>query len=507
MQRGLNELRLSWAVIVCLWAIPSMGKDTVRPLRWGADAEGGAPYTFIDPERPETTKGFEVDLAEALAQELGRPIHFHQYNYDSLFSGLDRGDIDIAMNGIEITPERSLRVRFSRPYYIYNLQLVARAKENRFHSLQELQKLGLTVGTLGDTAAARLLESRGVPVKIYDGQREPYQDLALNRIDAVLMDSPIASSYAKTDPLLQFVGEPMARGVYAIAFPLDQQSLANEFDAALERLIQDGRLKAIYEKWQLWNDDQRVLADDPQLWLTALMAEGQNGALGEVAHSVGTGEFHFGGYFPLLLRSAVVTVGISVASMFLAILIALPIALMRLYGRRPLQWLATLYVEFFRGVPVLLLLYLLYYGIPALLQQWWGVQFRPSDLTVAVVVFGMNYAAYEAEIYRGALGGVPLGQWEAAASLGMSKATTFWRIILPQAIRQMIPPMTNDFVALFKDTSLVSVIAVVELTKQYLMVSKSSAKYMEVGLVTAGLYLSMSVPLGILARRLEERAG
>ena len=128
-----------------------------------------------------------------------------------------------------------------------------------------------------------------------------------------------------------------------------------------------------------------------------------------------------------------------------------------------------------------------------------------SGEAVAILGFGMSYAAYEAEIYRAGIASIPHGQWEAAASLGMSPFTTFRRIILPQAVRTILPPMTNDFVALFKDTSLVSVIAVNELTKEYQTLTKSSLQYLELGIVTAVLYLVMSVPLGYLSSYLERR--
>ena len=145
-----------------------------------------------------------------------------------------------------------------------------------------------------------------------------------------------------------------------------------------------------------------------------------------------------------------------------------------------------------------------YYGLPAMVESLeMGIPLRLTDWTVAVLTFGLNYGAYEAEIYRGGISSIPIGQWEAAASLGMNRTTTFRRIILPQAMRVILPPVTNDFVALFKDTSLVSGIAVIELTKQYQLLSKSSQKYFEIGLVTAIIYLAMSVPLSALARRLE----
>lgn len=218
----------------------------------------------------------------------------------------------------------------------------------------------------------------------------------------------------------------------------------------------------------------------------------------------------FSRYFPYLLEGAGFTVLITVLSMILAVCLGLPIAVMRLYGSAPLRWLATAYVEFFRGIPVLLLLFFLYFWLlPLITDPLDKVDLRwPPALdpfVAAIVGFGLNYAAYEAEIYRAGISSIPAGQWEAAASLGMSGGLTFRRIILPQAIRTILPPMTNDFIALFKDTSLVSVIAINELTKQYQMISKDSLKYGEIGLVTAALYLIISVPLGYLSRYLEAK--
>ena len=130
-----------------------------------------------------------------------------------------------------------------------------------------------------------------------------------------------------------------------------------------------------------------------------------------------------------------------------------------------------------------------------------------SWFTAAAVGFILNITAYLTEIIRGGIESIDKGQYEAAKTLGLTYPQTMRRIILPQAIRVILPPMTNDFIALFKDTSLVSVIALVELTKQYQILAKSSMRYVEIGLATAILYLVMSVPLGYLARYLEKRWG
>ena len=413
----MQHLRRSFPLIVAVFFLSHSAArpiDAADPpaLRWGADAEGGAPYIFKDPANPQKNIGLEVDLAAAIAKELGRPIEFKQYNYDSLTSGLRRGDIDFAMNGIEVTPDRQALFRLSRPYYTYRLQLVVRANEKRFDSFETCQRAGVVVGTLGDTTSSRLLDERGIKSKVYDGQAEPYQDLALGRIDAVLLDEPIAVYYARPNPLLKFAGEAFREGHYVIAFRKDQEELASQVDAALDRLEQQGELARIKARWE--------------------------NPVGDVLASTGA-QLSFAKYFPMLVSAARVTVEVSVLSMALAMLVGLLVAMCRLYGPAPVRWGAIAYVEFFRGIPVLLLLYLLYYGLPTLVAHAnLGFQFKPSDLTVAVLAFGLNYAAYEAEIYRAGIAAIPSGQWEAAASLGMSPPLTFRRIILPQALRMII---------------------------------------------------------------------
>jgi polar amino acid transport system substrate-binding protein len=163
-------------------------------------------------------------------------------------------------------------------------------------------------------------------------------------------------------------------------------------------------------------------------------------------------------------------------------------------------------VEFFRGIPVLLLLFFLYFGLPAIAESsGLNISLALSPFVAATLGLGLNYAAYEAETFRAAIQSVPQGQWEAAASLGMGKTLTFRRIIFPQAMRLALPTTTNDLVALFKDTSIASVVALVELNKQYQILAKSSLKFVELGLITALLYLALSVPLGRLARALEKK--
>jgi polar amino acid transport system substrate-binding protein len=524
-------MRAAMVVIVVagLTAGQASSGTQARALKWAADAEGGAPYIFKDPDHADRKIGFEVDLIAALAKDLQRPIEFTQYQFSSLVPGLTRGDFDFAMNGIEVTPDRIKALRLSRPYYVYTLQLVARKDDSRFQTLGDCKRLGAVVGTLEDTAAERLLVQKGIRKKVYGDQVAPYVDLELGRIDAVFLDLPIAIYYARPNLKLKFVGKPLGEGFYAIAFRKDQQALAERFDAALGRLLAKGELRKIYEKWHLWNDAQAKLADFPHGWggpaetPEAKQAPPWSGPRSSAAAAPAervsedvikqsNDKFTFSYYIGDLLAGAELTVLITFVGMGLALVIGLPIALARLYGPLPLRWAATVYVEFFRGIPVLLLLFFIYYGLPVIVERsehlrFLGPWLKLGPLQAAILGFGLNYAAYQAEIFRAGIHSIPPGQWEAAASLGMSRLLTFRRIIMPQAVRVILPPMTNDFVALFKDTSVVSIIAVEELTKQYQELAKSSLKYLEIGLVTAVLYLIMSVPLGYLSRYLEQRWG
>jgi polar amino acid transport system substrate-binding protein len=172
----------------------------------------------------------------------------------------------------------------------------------------------------------------------------------------------------------------------------------------------------------------------------------------------------------------------------LAMAIGLAVALGRLYGPVPLRRVLSGYVELLRGTPLMLQLYVLFYLLR--LPPW----------AAGIVGLAINYSAYEAEIYRAGLQAIPAGQMEAALALGMSRSLALRRVIVPQAVRIVIPPVTNDFIALFKDTSVCSVITLVELTKQYSILANSTGGVVEFALATAVLYMAMSVPLSWFSR-------
>jgi polar amino acid transport system substrate-binding protein len=319
----------------------------------------------------------------------------------------------------------------------------------------------------------------GDVAKVYEGNEEPYTDLELGRTDAVLLDNIIADRYGCTagHPTLKCLPYDVARGTYVIGIRRADPELKQAIDAALAAMRADGELERILRKSHLWDDRQ---TEAPPSEGHANLARGFDGGLG----------LQF-------LAATRVTLELSVMAFLLAVPIGAALAVARVYGSRPVAGAARLYIELFRGTPVLLQLYVLYYGLAQVVSL--------GPVEAAVLGLGLNYGAYEAEVYRGALLAIPRGQSEASRALGLGPAQTLWHVLLPQALRLALPPMTNDFVSLLKDSSLVSVITVIELTKRMTIAAVDMRGWLIPGLLCAALYLALSFPLSELARRLERR--
>ena len=454
-------------------------------LRWGADAEGGAPFVFLDPARPaEGEVGFEVDLARELGAVLGVRTERVQAPYENLVPALERGDFDFVLNGFEATPERRAKVRFSRPYYIFNQQLTVGPGTTGVRSLGDL--VGKRVGVLGQSMSHQIvLAHPGVEPAIYESNVTAYQDLVNGRIAGSLADVPIARAQRPLFPTLVDVGEPFHDAFYAMAVRREDDGLQRAIDDAVGTLLANGTLERIYRKWDLWTAAQQRLGT-PEVALAHADAAAQT-------------DLDWGTTFALLGVGAARTLLVSVLSFALALALGLCIALIRLHGPAPLRWAALAYVELFRGTPILVQLLLLYYG----LGQFEAL--RLDAFYAGVLGLGLNYAAYEAEIYRGALLAIPRGQREAALALGMTTLQMLRHVTVPQALRLTLAPSTNDVIALFKDSSIVMVISYVELTKQYQMLANASGRFVLLGLITSALYLAMSLPLAFAARRFERR--
>lgn len=465
-------------------------------LLFGADAKSNAPYAFTDPADQNTLIGFEKEIIDAVAKRNGRVARLVQNDWDALIPGLNRGLYDVVMNGLEITPEHEEAVEFSIPYYTTFEQLVVRASDS-YRGLDDLH--GRKVGTLKASLAERILQSAGnLAVVTYDEETDAYSDLANGRVDAVLLDYPIALYYAAPNPALRLVGDPIGRIRYGIAIRKGDAGLRQQVDQALRAMMASGELRQILERWKLWTPTMAAeLNDFSPSTVKPVMYDR---FIAETAPLSGWRAtlLRYAGFLPLLAQAAVVTLEVSVLGMVVAIVIGLGLAIARRYGKPIVAVIAVGYIETIRGTPLLIQVLFVFYGLPNI-----GIRLEP--FVAGVLALGLNYAAYEAENYRAGLDAVPRGQTEAAVALNLTRAQTLRLIIVPQAFRVVIPVMTNDFISLLKDSSLVSVITMAELTRTYEQLSTTYYDYFGTGLLVGAVYLLIGLPFVRLASWTERR--
>ncbi|HEY8181445.1 MAG TPA: ABC transporter substrate-binding protein/permease [Thermoanaerobaculia bacterium] len=455
------------------------------PLRWGGDAEGGAPFVEADPRDPSKVRGFDVEVADEIAKGLGRRSEFVQVAFQEIDQSVERGDFDLGMSGVEDIPARRASHAATIPYYEFHEVLTVRAADrDRFRTMADLR--GHRIGTLNGTMAYDFLKTQPVLVVSYDDDVHPYSDLEQGRVDAVLLDNIIAARRMRSIKGLFTQPQPVATGHYIAVLARTNTALRDRVNAVLQARMRDGTLERIYRNWGIWDEYQ-----------AAFFATVEKRPEPQSTQSTQSTRSTIVAYIPALLRASLITIVLSCAAMALAIIVGVLIASGRVYGNVLLRSILTTYVEVVRGTPVLLQLFVLYYGLSSVVRL-------PAFLA-ALLGLGLNYAAYESEIYRGALEAVSRGQLEAARTLGFTESQVLRLVRGPQAFRLALAPMTNDFVALLKDSSLVSVITVVELTKQTQIFATNIGSWVIPGALCAALYLIMSLPLSRLAGRLEAR--
>ena len=323
-------------IAVCLlgaaWRGPTRW-PTIRArghLIWGGDAEGGGPYVYPDPASPRKVVGFEVDLAEALAAELGVTAQFFQAPWDDLPSLLETGQIDVILNGYELTPARAARMASTSPYYVYRLDLLVPRAVRRspigtpcIIPATAPPLAGWHVGFVGRLSLHAEHFADDVDLIGYRANTDAMREVENDKLDATVVDLPIATFYRDEYPGLRQVGPPIGGGYYVAYVRQQDQSLAPPRHG-LGPAVADGRLQEIYERYDLWNDDQEQLA----------------ALAGKTPLELGVRATRLSGWQvlvergPILVRAAGMTVLLACLSMPLAIALGVLIALAGSMARR-----------------------------------------------------------------------------------------------------------------------------------------------------------------------------
>ncbi len=429
--------------------------------------------------------GFDIDLFKAIGEESGLDIQFQSMPFDGLIPALQAKNIDAAISGMTITPERAQTIDFTRPYFQSGLAIAVRKDDKgKIKSFDDLEnkKVAVAIGTTGAQEAQKI---PGVAVSTFDNSALALQELSNGNVDAVVNDAPVTLYAIKVGNLgnVEVVGELLTEEYYGIALPKGSPNL-EKVNAALDELLKSDKYRGLYQKW--------FAGEPPKLPLVAPALEGEGAT------------FSWGKMLPTLLRGALVTIMLTAFATFFGTIVGTLLATASISDFKPLGWFSRIYIDFFRGTPLLVQIFMIYFGLPSLLQGI-GLDFTFNRFAAAVTALSLNSAAYLAEIIRGGIQSIDIGQWEASQSMGMGWVQTMRHIIFPQAFRRMLPPLGNEFITLLKDTSLVAIIGFEELFRQGQLMVATTYRAFQIYAAVALIYLILTFIASRVFSWLEKR--
>ena len=418
------------------------------------------PYEFL---RGEKIVGIDVELCQAIAQRLGRPFAVENTEFDSVIPSVTSGKATLAAAGITITEDRRKNVDFSIPYVTTGI-VVIHKKSNPFSDVSQLKgrRIGVQSGTTSDTYVLETLKQEPERFKT---PAEACAALLVGRCDFVIADIQPARNCVKGEDRLA-ISDFLSSESYAIAIAKGQPKLLRQINETIVAAQKDGRLAkwvADYtaESDRLKEGSEAVVSTDGDVRCPSRIREWWS-VLKDDFYQCFLKKSQDGcprGYY--LLKGLVVTLEVALAAVLLGLFFGFLAAIVRSTHERDgslvfLDALAKIYLTVIRGTPLVVQLLIAYYII---------LRSVDSKVLIAILAFGIHSGAYQAEIVRAGIASIDAGQMEAGRALGLSYWRTMMRIILPQAIRNVLPALGNEFIVLLKDTSIVGYIALIDLAK------------------------------------------
>ncbi|MDF5711017.1 MAG: ABC transporter permease subunit [Nostoc sp. S4] len=466
-----------------LKAASSLGKDTLTMIT----SPDYPPYEFYDTKTSESQiVGFDIDIAKTLAQKLGFKLQIMESDFNGLIPALQANRADFVMAGMTPTPERQKNVDFSIIYYEAKDTIVA-VKGSNLKQPQDLsgKKVGVQLGTIQEQNAKKIAQKvTGIQIKQLNKVPEVVQEIKSGRIDAAIVEDTVAKGFAQANPDLEFniIPSEEASGS-AIAFPKNS-AFVEPFNKVLQQMKENGRLNQLVNKWFSENIITNTTSSTPA-------KKGLNFDLRRIFPDI-----------PFILRGIPLTLLFTLLSVTLGLIWGTILSLSKIIGIKPLTWVANAYTSIFRGTPLLLQLALVYYATPQL------TGYKISALEAGVLTFTLNSGAYMSETIRGGIQAVDKGQSEAAMSMGVPYWLMMWDVILPQALKNILPALVNETIGLLKDSALVSTIGVVEILRSAQIVGANKYIYFEpllfAGLIYYVLVMGLTFGASTLERRLRQ---
>lgn len=439
-----------------------------------------APFVFQDDSNQYT--GIDMELIKAIAKDQGFTVEVTNPGFDAAINSVQTGQADGIIAGMSVTDARKKTFDYSDPYYTANSILAVKDSSN-IKSYEELK--GKTVGVKTGTASQTFLEENkskyGYSIKTFSDAASMYDSLNTGSVAAVMDDEPVVKYAIKQGKKLKtpIEGTPSGQVAFAVKKGSNPE-LIEMFNNGLANLKESGKYQEILDKY-LASEEKESTVDESTIW--GLL---QNN-------------------YQELLKGLGVTIALALISFAIAMVIGIIFGMFSVSPYKPLRWIAEIFVDVIRGIPLMIVAAFIFWGIPNLIESMTGQQSPINAFVSGTIALSLNAGAYIAEIVRGGIQAVPVGQMEASRSLGISYSKTMRKIILPQATKIMLPNFVNQFVIALKDTTIVSAIGLAELFKTGKDIIARNYQSFRMYAILAVLYLIIITLLTRLAKRLEKR--
>lgn len=441
------------------------------------------PYEFREGDR---VVGIDPEIMQVVADAVGKELVIQDMSFDSVIAAVSTRKADVAASGITVTEERRRQVNFSLPY-VEAKQVIIVPAQSRIGGKADLpgRRIGVQHGTTGDLFVS---ENIGDPERFQNGALG-ISALLAGKIDVLILDDQPAKVFeSKYKDELKILQDALTTESYAFAVAKENTALLEQINAVLEAMKRDGRLAAVLNKYGVAGNTEPAAVP---------VAESTNETHGALYTN-----FVENGRWRYLLEGLWVTIEVSFFAVFLGLIFGFVVAVIRATHDKNgslkfLNFLCKIYLTVIRGTPVVVQLLIIYFVIFGSVDV--------SKVLVAIVAFGINSGAYVAEIIRGGIQSIDKGQFEAGRSLGLSYPQTMIYIVLPQAFKNVLPALGNEFVVLLKETSVAGYIALQDLTKAGDIIRSQTYTAFLPLLAVAAIYLCIVMLFSALLGKLERR--
>ena len=437
-----------------------------------------APFVFQNSSNQYT--GIDMDLIKAIAEDQGFEIEITNPGFDAAINAVQSGQADGMIAGMSVTDARQETFDFSDSYYTANTILGVK-ESSTISSYEDLN--GKTVGVKNGTASQTFLTENqskyGYKIKTFADGSSMYDSLNTGSIDAVMDDEPVLKYSISQGQKLKtpIEGTPIGETAFAVKKGSNPE-LIEMFNNGLANLKASGEFQKILDKYLATDStSESSTVDETTIW-------------GLLKNN-----------YKQLLSGLGITLSLALISFAIAIVIGIIFGMFSVSPYKSLRLISEIFVDVIRGIPLMILAAFIFWGVPNFIESLTGQQSPINDFVAGTIALSLNSAAYIAEIVRGGIKAVPIGQMEASRSLGISYSKTMRKIVLPQATKLMLPNFVNQFVIALKDTTIVSAIGLVELFQTGKIIIARNYQSFKMYAILAVFYLVIITLLTRLAKR------